>query len=54
VVNLQKSLPAPTTGVEYHIVTRGPSITAWFRRLDTEKLAAAKVEFLQLEREGIV
>jgi hypothetical protein len=35
VVNLQKSLPAPTTGVEHHIVTRGPPITARFRRLDT-------------------
>jgi hypothetical protein len=54
VVNLQKSLPAPTTGVEHHIVTRGPPVTARFRRLDAEKLAAAKAEFLQLEKEGIV
>jgi hypothetical protein len=54
VVNLQKSLPAPTTGVEHHIVTRGPPVSARFRRLDAEKLAAAKAEFLQLEKEGIV
>jgi hypothetical protein len=53
-VNLQKSLPATTKGVEHHIVTRGPSVTARFRRLEAEKLAAAKAEFLQLEKEGIV
>jgi cleavage and polyadenylation specificity factor subunit 1 len=41
-------------GVEHHIVTRGPPITARFCRLDAEKLAAAKAEFLQLEKEGIV
>jgi hypothetical protein len=40
--------------VEHHIVTRGPPVTARFRRLDVEKLAAAKAEFLQLEKEGIV
>jgi hypothetical protein len=51
---LQKSLPAPTTGVKHHIVTRGPPVAARFQRLDAEKLAAAKMEFLQLEKEGIV
>jgi hypothetical protein len=54
VVNLQKSLPSPTTGVEHHIVTKGPPVSARFQRLDAEKLAAAKAEFLQLEKEGIV
>jgi hypothetical protein len=40
VVNLQKSLPAPTTGVEHHIVTRGPPVTARFRRLDAESFCS--------------
>jgi hypothetical protein len=26
----------------------------WFRRLDSEKLATAKKEFLQMERDGII
>jgi hypothetical protein len=34
--------------------TRGPPIASPFRRLDTEKLAAAKAEFAALERDGII
>jgi hypothetical protein len=36
------------------IKTTGPPIASRFRRLDGEKLAAAKKEFEQLERDGIV
>ena len=43
-----------THGVEHHIVTSGRPVTSKFRRLDNIKLAAAKAEFLQLEKEGIV
>ncbi len=53
VVNPDKRLPRVTKhNVEHHIrVKDGPPITAKFRCLDAEKLAAAKAEFDQLERE---
>jgi hypothetical protein len=56
VVNPDKRLPPVTKhNVEHHIrVKDGPPITAKFRRLDAEKLAAAKAEFDQLERDGII
>ncbi|GFR69417.1 Pol polyprotein [Elysia marginata] len=41
-------------GVEHHIVTHGPPTHARARRLDPEKLSAAKTEFLQMEEMGIV
>jgi hypothetical protein len=47
-VNIKKSLLAPTSGMEHHIVTRGPPVC------HPEKITAAKAKFLQLEREGIV
>ena len=54
-VNASKTLPRrPSGDVEHHIVTKGPPISSRFRRLDGEKLAAAKAEFLQMERDGIV
>ncbi len=54
-VNSSKQLPRKPSGdVEHHIVTRGPPLACRFRRLDGEKLAAAKKEFLQMERDGIV
>ena len=43
-----------THGVEHHIVTSGRPITAKFRRLDNNKLAAAREEFQRLEKEGII
>jgi hypothetical protein len=49
-----KILPPVGTDVEHHIKTSGPPIASRFRRLDAEKLAAAKAEFLQLEKDGIV
>jgi cleavage and polyadenylation specificity factor subunit 1 len=54
VVNASKSLPAASTGVVHHIQTTGPPLSCRFRRLDGEKLQAAKAEFSQLEKEGIV
>ena len=55
VVNSSKQLPRKPSGdVEHHIVTRGPPLACRFRRLDGEKLAAAKKEFLQMEKDGIV
>ncbi len=56
VVNLDKRLPTVTKHkLEHHIrVKDGPPITAKFRRLDAEKLAAAKAEFDQLEWDCII
>lgn len=41
-------------GVEHHIVSSGPPTHARARRLDQEKLSAAKAEFLKMEELGIV
>ena len=41
-------------GVEHHIVTQGPPTHARARRLDQEKLSAAKAEFFKMEEMGIV
>ncbi len=49
-----KVLPLVGTDVEHHIKTSRPPIASRFRRLDAEKLAAGKAEFLQLEKDGIV
>ena len=42
------------SGVEHHLETTGPPVTARFRRLDADKLAAAKKIFNNLEASGIV
>jgi hypothetical protein len=47
-------LPPVKHAVQHSIVTTGRPVTAKFRRLDAVKLVAAKAEFLQLERDGIV
>ena len=41
-------------GIEHHIVTTGPPLHARARRLDTDKLAAAKAEFSKMEQLGII
>jgi hypothetical protein len=54
VANAAKVLPPSSHGVEHFIATKGPPIASKFWRLDAEKLQAAKAEFEQLEREGIM
>jgi hypothetical protein len=54
VVCASKVLPPVGSDVEHQIKMTGPPIAACFRRLDAEKLAAAKAEFLQLEKDRIV
>ena len=54
VANPSKRLPDVRHAVTHHLKTTGPPVSSRFRRLDGPKLAAAKAEFLQLEREGIV
>ena len=41
-------------GVEHHIETHGPPVHARARRLNPEKLTAAKAEFLKMEEMGII
>ena len=54
VVNPSKKLPQVKHQVEHHIETVGRPVSAKYRRLDTDKLRAAKAEFLEMERQGIV
>jgi len=54
VVNPSKQLPQPSHSVEHHIETTGQPVAAKYRRLDPERLAAAKKEFAELERQGII
>ncbi len=53
VVNGVKSLPAAAHDVVHHIITAGPPVSANFRQLDGEKLAAAQAEVFSLEWDGI-
>ena len=50
---VSKRLPPVSHDVVHHIVTTGPPIASKFRKLDGEKLAAAKAEFKQLEEDGM-
>jgi len=54
VLNPKGDLQRTSDNVAHHLQTRGPPIASKFRRLDSEKLAAAKKEFLTLEKAGIV
>ncbi len=54
VVNSSKQLPPVKHKVEHHIITTGRPVSARYRRLDPERLAAAKAEFAELERQGVV
>jgi hypothetical protein len=54
VVCASKPLPPVSHDVVHHIVTHGPPIASKFRKLDDEKLAAAKAEFKQLEEDDII
>ena len=54
VTNLSKKLPTVIHKVQHHIETVGRPVSAKYRRLDAEKLAAAKAEFQEMERQGIV
>jgi hypothetical protein len=54
VVCASKRLPPVSHDVVHHIVTHRPPIASKFRKLDGEKLAAAKAEFKQLEEDDII
>jgi hypothetical protein len=54
VVNQSKVLPQVTHNVEHIIETTGRPVSSKYRRLDPERLAAAKAEFAELEQQGII
>jgi hypothetical protein len=54
VVSSSGAATTPKHGVEHVIETTGRPVTAKFRRLDPDKLQAAKKEFLKMEKEGII
>jgi RNase H-like domain found in reverse transcriptase/Reverse transcriptase (RNA-dependent DNA polymerase)/Integrase zinc binding domain/Integrase core domain len=54
VVNASKKMPPVKHKVEHYIITDGPPETSKYRRLDPDRLAAAKAEFEELERQGVV
>ena len=53
-LNPSQLLPPVKHDVVHHIETEGRPVTAKYRRLDSDRLAAAKAEFLSLEKQGIV
>jgi hypothetical protein len=54
VLNPSKTLPPPMHGVEHHLLTSGPPVSAKYCLLDAEKLEAARDEFAGLLRDGVV
>ena len=55
VVNSSQRLPVPHHQVEHVIETTcGHPVQARYRRLDPDKLAAAKAEFQSMEQQGII
>jgi hypothetical protein len=54
VVNVGKTLSVLSHDVQHHIRTSGPPIASRFRRLEGAKLEAARREFEEMERDGIV
>ena len=54
VLNPSKVLPEVKHKVWHHIETEGRPVAAKYRRLDADKLAAARRDFLELEKQGVV
>ena len=54
VLNKSKVLLAPTHRVQHFLITEGRPVTAKYRRLDNERLEAAKKEFAEVEKQGII
>ena len=54
VLSKSKVLPKPTHRMQHFLVTEGHPVTARHRWLDNERLEAAKKEFAELEKQGII
>ena len=55
-LNRSKVLPTPSHRVQHFLVMEGHPVTASarYRRLDNKRLEAAKKEFAELEKQGII
>jgi len=54
VLNQSKDLPPATHHVQHFIETEGRPVAAKYRRLDPARLQAARKEFAELEKQGII
>jgi len=54
VLNPGKTLPPVKHHVQHYITTEGNAVSGTYRRLDPIKLAAAKSEFEELQKQGII
>ena len=54
VLNASKLLPPVKHSVQHHIETDGRPVSARYRRLDPTRLEAARAEFAELEKQGVV
>ena len=54
VFNAAKDLPPVIHHVQHHIETTGRPVASKYRRLDPAKLKAAKAEFREMERQGVI
>jgi len=54
VLNPSKELPPAKHHIQHIIVTEGNPVASKYRRLDPDRLQAAKAEFAALEKQGIV
>ena len=54
VLNTSMALLKPTHHMEHFLVMEGHPVKAKYRRLDNDRLEAAKKEFAELERQGII
>ena len=53
-LNRSKVLPKPSHRVQHFLVTESHPVTARYRQLDNKRLEAAKREFAELEKQGII
>ena len=54
VLNASQQLPPVKHHVEHHIDTEGHAVAAKYRRLDPDRLEAARKDFAELEKQGII
>ena len=54
VLNPSKQLPPVKHHVQHHIHTEGNAVAGKYRRLDPDRLEAARKEFAELERQGVL
>ena len=53
-LNRSKVLPKPSHRMHHFLVTESHPVTARYQQLDNKRLEAAKREFAELEKQGII